>query len=56
MKIITKKQKDWLIENKHIPLRGGKYLDLLITSKRKKGGGKTYYTLDRLADLASKHI
>jgi len=38
---ITKSEKDYLIENNYLKMKGGKYPDLIITRKRKKN--KKYF-------------
>lgn len=48
MKQITQHQRDLLL--KHGYLKGEK--KVYIASARKRGSGKTYYTLDKLADIA----
>lgn len=48
LKIITQYQREML--EKHGYLKGS--TKVYIASKSKKGKGKTYYTLDKLADIS----
>lgn len=46
---ITKEEMLVLIKNGYLRCVKGKYLDLIVCSKRKKHGGKTHYVTDFIA-------
>jgi len=51
---ITKREKEWLIENNILKLTGGKYLDLSITSRKKSR--KKYYVPDYMAFRVAREM
>ena len=51
---ITEREKNYLIEKKHLRNRNGRISDLHIASKNKNSGGKTYYVPDYYAKYLDK--
>jgi len=53
---ITKEEMVFLIKKGYLRCVRGKYLDLLVCSKRKKHGGKTRYVTDFIAQKLKYYV
>jgi len=57
LKQVTKEEKDLLIKHNILKMEMGKYLDLIVTSKRKKHRKRYYvpdFMVDRLRTMSNK--